>query len=189
MQATINAIRHNLGAPPRQFGWLARQYHRQLHPLWLTRNDPLIEQFRARELLFTHGSVVWAALIQANELLFKRGRFDSPAMVLFAPDESMDAHPAWLATVATDLYRLKDATADHPEEHNYGAMLADEMERALGWTVPASITGGKLLKSTSILVCRRHLPRGVLSENIFPLLIHQDTPAAMIVPCRYWPRG
>jgi hypothetical protein len=188
LQATIEAIRDNLGAPPRQFGWLASRYNRPSRPLWLTRSDPLCEQYRASELLLTHGSVVWGALIQANELLFKWGPSDSPAMVLFAPDESMDAHPAWLATVAVELYSLKGASADDPEERNYGAMLADEMERALGWTVPARISGGKLLKSTSIVVCRRHLPRGVLSENIFPLLIHEDTPAAMIVPSRYWPR-
>ena len=75
-----------------------------------------MESYRKQNLLLREGLVVWAALVQANELLFRPGPMDHPAMVVYVPDESLDSCPEWLESLARDLYRLKNTTPEDPDE-------------------------------------------------------------------------
>ncbi|NTW29530.1 MAG: hypothetical protein HGA39_09255 [Coriobacteriia bacterium] len=186
MRDAINAIRAKIGVEPRHFGLFARRYVSGSRPSWMEDDDDLMEFFRNQDLLMHEGGVVWGALVQANTLLFSPGKMDHPAMVIYAPDRSLDACPEWLSSVARELYQLKNTMPEEPDRRELASMITDEMERGLGWTVPSSITGGKLIKSSSVMVFRQHLPHGVLKGDFFPLLFHPDTSAVMIVPSRYW---
>jgi hypothetical protein len=37
------------------------------------------------------------------------------------------------------------------------------------------------------MVFRKHVPNGVLSCGLFPILTHPSTPAVMMVPFEFWP--
>ncbi|MCC6698235.1 MAG: hypothetical protein IT365_21610 [Candidatus Hydrogenedentes bacterium] len=187
MRDTIETIRAQFGKVPRSFGFLARRYVRIKPPNWMDSDDDLMEIYRQQDLLIREGEIVWAAVVQANELLFDKGPEDHPAMVVYCPDRSVDSRPEWLGELASYLFDLKNTTPQDAGERQLADMITDELERGLGWTVPASITGGMVVRSTSVMVIRRHLPGGVLAETFLPLLIHPDTVATMIVPYKYWP--
>ena len=185
----IEAVRSNLGAPPRHFGFFDRRYLWSRRPKWLPDSDDLMEFYRKQDLLLQDGLVVWGALVQANALLFEPGPYDHPAMVLYVPGRSLDACPKWLESLARDVFRLKNTTPENPDQRRLANMLTDEMERGLGWIVPAGMSGGHSVSSTTLMVIRRHLPGKVLRSGLFPLLTHPDTPTAMIVPSKFWPRA
>jgi hypothetical protein len=147
----------------------------------------LIEVFLRQNLLLRDGDVVWGALVQANRLLFKAGRHDHPARVIHSADPSLDDGLDRLRTIASRLFQLKGTLPDDPGQRHFAEMITDETECGMGWTVPKGITGGPEVRSTGLMVFRRHLPGGVLRSGWFPLLTHPSTSAVMIVPWRYWP--
>ena len=126
------------------------------------------------------------ARAQANTKLYKPGPSDHPALVIYAADESLDECSESLKALAQDIYSLKNTRQADPDRQKMADTVSDEMERGLGWTVPLSISGGKRILSTTVMVVRSHLPQHKLNQRLLPLLIHPDTAIAMIVPSRYW---
>ena len=143
---------------------------------------------RCCRCLLLEGEVVWGALVQANNLLFKPGPNDHPAMTIYAADRSFSGRLEDLRAVAHRLYRLKNTTPEDRDARLLAAAITGEIERGLGWAVPPSLTGGREVLSTTFMVFRDHLPGRLLRSGWFPLLIHDDTPAVVIVPSVYWPR-
>jgi hypothetical protein len=188
----LDEVRRLLGPPPRRALRLWRRFYlRMTPPKWLRgrRDDELWEIYRKQDLLWKKGEVVWAATVQANRLLFSPGPHDSPATAIYSFDGRIDERVGVLLDVASRLFRLKGAAVANAEERRYGEMLADEHERAMDMPVPATVASPWHMTSTSIMVCRKHVPRGVLAGKFFPLLAHPDTPATLIVPSQFWPEG
>jgi hypothetical protein len=158
-------------------------------PPFLRAADPLNEIYRQLEKLLLDGEVVWGALVQANNLLFKAGPHDHPALTVYAADRSFDYRPSDLQAMARRLFRLKNTTTADRAERRLADAITDEMERGMGWMVPKSLTGGHEILSTTFMVFRSHLPGRRLQSSLFPLLIHADTQAVLIVPSTYWPPG
>ncbi len=140
-------------------------------------------------MLWKEGEVVWAAWVQANKLLFSRGPHDSPATAIYSWDGRIDDRVGALLDVASRLGRLRGADVANAEERRYGEMLADEHDRAMALPVPKTVASPWDFTSTTVMVCRKHLPQGVLAGKFFPLLAHSKTPATLIVPSRFWPEG
>jgi hypothetical protein len=188
MRRLLEDVRANLGGPPRI---LEDDQVIELTPTvppWFRAGDPLTEIYDRLDLLLLEGRVVWGALVQANSLLFEAGPNDHPAMTIYAPDESFDDRPQDLKAIASRLFRLKNTTPQDRDERRLAAAITNEMERGMGWMVPRSLTGGCEVLSTGFMVFRRHIPGRRLQSGWFPLLIHDDTPAVMIVPRDFWPR-
>ena len=171
---------------PRRPGLLERLYLRVRPPGWC-RTDDLMIVYQDSGKLLREGSVVLAVLVQANVLLFERGADDAPANVIYTTDHDAEQPVVRMLGVAQKLFSLKGAKPEDPDEARFARMVSYELGRDFRITVPESLSGGLDLTYTTIMVHRKHLPDGRLVAPYFPLLIHAESRAAMILPARYWP--
>jgi hypothetical protein len=187
----LDDVRDAMGDRPRDLGYFTLSRLRVDMPDWMRDDeDDLLEVFDFFEDLLIDGDIVWGALVQANGLLFEPGREDHPAVVIYAANGSFDDQPHRLLAIARRMFRLKNTTPADPELRRIGDLLANETARGLGTVVPRSLTDGKKIRCASFMVFRSHLPGdyAYLQGSWFPLLIHPDTDAVLMVPGRYWPR-
>jgi len=192
----LEEIRRNLAKVSTPWTLWRRYSLIQRPPPWMTSDDGLAPIYSHQNQLLKSGSVTWAAIVQANMNLFKPGPQDHPAQVVYALNGVAD--PDLVVRAATRLYQLKNTTPANIEDRVMAALISDEMDRNNGVALPASfddsITSGganahvKLLTS-SFMVFRSHLPSRTLSGKVFPLLVHPEVKAVMIVPQVFWPRG
>lgn len=191
MSLALQQCRDLFGPAPRTFGWWRyNAYVKAYRPAWLrvARGDWLNAVYAGQERLWTGGKVVWGALVQANSLLFKPGGADSPASVVYSLDPFFEDHLAALSALAHYLFSIKGERVDEPELQAFSRLLADEMDRSPGLRVPPSLTEGRAAYHTTIMVVRKHLPKGYLKSDYFPLVVDPaDRRPAMILPSKYWP--
>lgn len=171
---------------PRRPGAFERLYLRVRPPLWC-RGDGLLAAFRDRGKLLGEGNIVPAVLVQANAALFGPGAGDAPANVIYTTDGEAAQPVARMLEVARRIFSLKGTKPEDPDEARFARMVSDELRRDFRVTVPERLSGDLDLTYTTIMVHRRHLPEGRLAVPYFPLLIHPESRAAMILPARYWP--
>lgn len=171
---------------PHRPGLLERLYLRVSPPGWC-RKDDLMAVFRDRGKLLREGHVVPAVLVQANALLFERGADDAPANVIYTTDADAEQPVAHMLEVARKLFSLKNTKPEDADEARFARMVSYELGRDFRVTVPERLSGGLDLTYTTIMVHRRHLPAGRLAAPYFPLVIHPESRAALILPARYWP--
>jgi hypothetical protein len=171
--------------PPRP-GPFERLYLRVRPPRWC-RTDELRSVFEDRGKLLREGDIVPAVLVQSDALLFERGAGDAPANVIYTTDGDAEQAVARMLEVARKIFSLKDTRPEDADEARFARMVSYELGRDFRVTVPEKLSGGLDLTYTTIVVHRRHLPEGRLAVPYFPLLIHPESRAAMILPARYWP--
>jgi hypothetical protein len=182
----IRNTRLRFGEPPREFPKGEQAYLSLTPPSWCNaKTDALHEIYRQRELLLREGRVVWGHLIQANELAFKPGPQDVPGDCVYCSDYHWHDDLVRLGDIAAKLFELKGkgATAD---EKAFGKQLAAETERFVRYPVPKSLAQGSPIFVNSFMIARKHLPTGYLGANYFPILVHPETKAILLVPARYW---
>ncbi|MEM8805453.1 MAG: hypothetical protein AAGF01_05440 [Cyanobacteria bacterium P01_G01_bin.38] len=172
---------------PQQWG-----YHFILPPRWmvLSRDLRFISQYRDQFRLLRTGKIVWGYLVQANTLLFEAGPKNHPAALVYSPDPTFHNNLPALASLAKDLFALKNQTLTHPETEElkiFADAITSEVRGLLNVEIPRHSTWGKQVYFTTLTVHRKHLPTGYLKLGWFPLLIAPDTSSAvMILPERYW---
>lgn len=155
-------------------------------PQWVSE-DELKYLFESVRDLLRDGRVVWGALIQANNMLFMPGVSEggAPGEVLYDPQGRTP--PEDLAAVAKTVLSLKGKRMQDPALAHFSDYLADEMIRVFGIDVPASVVPYPLKASTTYFD-RRHLPGGRLAEPVFPVVISESRPGAvMVLPQSLWP--
>jgi hypothetical protein len=191
-QTQLAACRANFGSPPRRFSPWSARYLWPRPPVWLLLNpqDELWQLYRHRRQLLRGGRIVWGALIQANVQLFSPGSVDCPAAVAYSLDPAYEDAPETLARVGQALFSLKETVPDDPALRKLASDITDERIRTMKLLVPETITEGREVFYTVILVHRSHLPHRCLAAGIFPLLVMPEvTEATMILPSRYWTEG
>jgi Fe-S cluster assembly iron-binding protein IscA len=187
MHPILDRVCDRLGDPPRNF---RRDEWPDLvipEPAWAADDDIRVI-FRDQRFLYEEGEVVWGAFVQANNVLSRPGPGNHPGTLIYCRHPDVDDDPGLLLDIARRLGRLKEEASDDPDEERYGRMLADEMKRAMRWRAPETLTDGLPVYSTSVMVCRRHIPGRILVRTHVPILRHRDTVATLIVPHRFWPR-
>lgn len=187
MNSILDYINNQLGPVPRRFPRADWPSLTIPEPSWAATDDMGVI-FKDQRFLFEQGEVVWAARIQANSLLFKRGIDNCPATYIYSRHPDIDDNPNLLATIAVRLASLKRRNSDREDEQRYGDMLRNERKRAMRWRVTEHLTGGIPVYSTSIMVCRKHIPERTLGPQLVPLLRHMSTVATVIVLHKFWPR-
>ncbi len=187
MSAVIDQLREELAQQRRRLQPVAWTKLAGARPPWMKPTDALNEAVERQELLMTEGEVVWAAVVQANKLLFEPGDLDCPAMVVYGRDPELDARPAELRDIAKRVYKLKGTTPRDPVERAIAAKVTNEMDRTMGWALPVELTARHVC-SAAVMVYRRHIPDGVLSGSSFPMFVHGATKAVMVVPHAFWPQ-
>lgn len=188
MHHVLRHVNDELGTPPRRF---RREEWPELlisMPSWMPGDDMEVI-FKDQRFLYEEGEVVWGTFVQANGLLYSHGALNCPATFIYSRHEDVDRQPALLRDVARLVHELRGREWDDPDEQRYGDMLENERMRAMRWKVPDSRSLGLPVYSTTVMVCRRHLPGGVLIRRTMPMLRHRDTVATIIVPHWFWPRS
>jgi hypothetical protein len=154
-------------------------------PDWV-RGHALSENVTQQALLLQKGDVVWGALLQANNALFKKGPDDLPGAVIYSADRYFDARPHELAGIAGKLFAHKGEQA--PEAlRPISEWLADEKRAAFNLPVPTELTPRPAF-ATGTLFFRKHLPLQLLGGPWMPMLVHPETRALMVVPRQFWNR-
>jgi hypothetical protein len=186
--SAIDQIRELLGPPPRRFDRSLQEYLHLKPPPWMTDDPELAVAYENQDRVRRDGKVVWAALVQANNLLFAPGGEDHPASMVFSEDPWFDQNPEALCDIAHDLFGLKNHDHDDPECADFSRMLTNERIRAPMLKVPQRFTGGRRVFHSSIVIPRKHLPKGVLCRSSLPVWIDAaGTGALLLVPAAYWP--
>ena len=185
----VAAIRaaHNdaLGDPGAH--WNAVHDHGRLQvaaPAWFVNDPEFTRWFAALPTLWRSGRVVWANLVQANKQLFRPGPDDHPGEVVYDPTGRVD--PQHFARGASAMYGLKGLRLRNPLRMFLAQALTHERVRTSGIEIPATL-GARGLRTASVLFFRAHLPGGVLTETLLPILVSDQVPGAvMVLPARYW---
>lgn len=153
-------------------------------PCWMLQGDPLLDQVKLLHELYQQGTIVWGAVVQANQILFSHDPAHScPADIVYDPTGRTPIDT--LTTVASRLYQLKNTEQTDPELRRYAEHVTGEQDRAMQ-AVPSQISGDNLLTSV-VFIWRPHLPDGMLSMNVVPLLLHPtQAGVATVLPARFW---
>lgn len=160
-----------------------REYLQVIAPDWLLK-DVLGSQLAHMPTLYRRGRIVWASLIWANHQIFSQGEESCAGEVIFDPRgrTSLDE----LRAYGEMLYALKGSTPKEPDQLVYARHLTQENSRVFGMPYPKSL-GNVELSVSSVWFYRRHLPNGMLSDTVFPIIISEDTKGrVMVLPSRLW---
>ena len=155
-------------------------------PKWLTHRDPLIEVSHNQALLLREGRIVWAALVMANNLLFKPGKEDCPALLVYSLDPWFESRPDELHAIARRIFELKNTQPTEPGLRALAKLVTEESDRGMGWRVPEALTD-RDVRGAIFMVFRQHIPQGQMCGERFPILVHPSTEAVMILPFEGWP--
>lgn len=155
-------------------------------PSWMPPTDGLMEVVRQQRRLLAEGRIVWGALVQANNQLFAPGDLDLPAMLVYSLDPYFDARPAELRSIGSKVFALKGTEPADPELNSLARLITEEVDRSMGLRLPP-VFSPQELRSAVFVVFRQHIPNGVLSCGLFPILTHTATDAVLILPFEFWP--
>lgn len=170
-------------ATPRKFPIIDRfTYLKIEQPEW-AKNDEIIRFFRHYRKSLTHGKLVLAAIVQANNNLFKPGPNNHPALIAY--DLEGQAKPEDLVQLARRIFQLRSSEPQTEEEQKLADHLNDEMERSFGWPVPSSFAPASC-RITTIYIPRKHLPGGHLQDKILPICVDPENGVAAVFPVKYW---
>lgn len=184
----INQIRIALGNPPRKFSKAMQKYLRCDPPDWIPSETMRPKNSQLQDRVRANGKVVWSALVQANNNLFSPGPDDHPALVAWSEDPFFDNHVDELQQIAQACFALKGIDQTEPDAQQLSQAVTSEMSRPLRMSIPTSITHGREVFVSVLLVVRRHLPAGHLTETIMPVWIDPEpTGIVILVPAGYWP--
>jgi hypothetical protein len=156
-------------------------------PAWMA-HSPLNQLYREGKQLFREGKIVYAYLVQANEILFqKTPELDCPAAIVFSLDSYFDAYPHELGNYARALMQYKNTEEAPDDLKALVSAITDEHEMLFHVELPLSLTGGFTVFYTSIMVFRDHLPEKTLTSVLFPVITSPYTlQTSTILPKEYW---
>lgn len=163
-------------------------------PSWMTdKDEPLLKLYGNLDRLLEEGCVELGCIVQANTMLFKYSflkpvlHMDCPATIIYTSDQYYCDNPDELEELADNIFNFRECDYITKEEQELADILNDEKQRAFNVQVPYSLTGGREVKLTTIMVHRKHLEEKKLCQRIYPVLtIDSEECEAMILPKRYY---
>lgn len=169
--------------------------------------DELYRQVEATENLYRYGKVVWGVVIKSDAALTKpisEEERDKPfanhrvscADILFDPSGQ-----ARVEDLQAKASQLMDAVATNqppnapPDVAFYQLHYQDDTSRVFNLAYPASIAATNYRITTS-WIWRRHLPNGMLSNSVVPIIIHTNAyqnkaeqGEIMVLPSQLWDKA
>jgi hypothetical protein len=137
------------------------------------------------------GRVLFAALVQANNMLFEPGDDDLPAQFLITFDPKLQQRPRELLTMAERVFDLKNTEPKGPDLQLVARTVTDEKYRPDSRDkLPVSFTGGPVVYSVHIMVHRALLKNGILQKKyIVCKALPGDSGPTLMVPYSELPQG
>lgn len=140
----------------------------------LDPEDPLLRAVHGWEVSAREGRTTWGSVLLAEKALFQGGGSDHSGMVIWSPTGEFDRQPERLRRIGQTLFAQRDAEDPDPELEPLRAVLRDPAQRVAGFWVPSKLTGGSPVFLSSVLLHRRHLPRGLLLRDLVPLRVGEE---------------
>jgi hypothetical protein len=170
--------------------------------------DELYRQVEATEDLYRYGKVVWGVVIKSDAALtepMSEQERDTPftnhrvscADILFDPSEQakvedLQAKASQLMDAISTVNQPPNTT---PDLAFYQLHYQDDTSRVFNLAYPASIASTNYRITTS-WIWRRHLPNGMLSNSVVPIIIHTNAyqnnaeqGEIMILPSQLWDKA
>lgn len=170
--------------------------------------DELYRQVEATEDLYRYGKVVWGVVIKSDAALtepMSEEERDTPfanhtvscADILFDPSgqarvEDLQAKASQLMDAVGTVNQPPNTT---PDVAFYQLHCQDDTSRVFNLAYPASIAATNYRITTS-WIWRRHLPNGMLSNSIVPIIIHTNAyqnkaeqGEIMVLPSQLWDKA
>ncbi|MEZ4323028.1 MAG: hypothetical protein R3F61_36515 [Myxococcota bacterium] len=146
------------------------------------------EQVRRRPTLAAQGEVRWGFVFMANDALWT-GKRSAPAAVIYSRDPWFDRYPHELANTGDRLLDLFGSTHRPVAPH---ARYTSDLHRSghvrsFGQPIPAEMTGGRVVCSSSVWVRLSDLPSRRLVSRVLPLWVDGDG-YVMPVVGSVWPQ-
>ena len=185
----IKNTREKFVAVQGQMGLLERCKFKPAMPLMVRMiGGELKAIYRDNAVIRDQGVVVWGHIIQANTDLFDPKNYDNlPAGAIYSCDPYYDSRLDQLAEIAGILFATKGKRGVSPELRKLSRIISDERTMRMKISVPESLTDGRKVYYTSIMVHRKQLPVPFLVCSAFPLIVApKHTTATMILPSQYW---
>lgn len=126
------------------------------------------------------GEIYYGCLVRANELLFNPSENTDeamPAMLIYSRDEHFKSAPEDLIEIADALYENRaNNTLRYETLYHFNEKLDDEL------------TNGREVLLTDVLICRAHVPMGMLGGlRIIPIIANPEkSKSCFVVDCKYW---
>lgn len=158
-------------------------------PFWLDSSDPMSEIYSKKSILLQQGEIVYAHIVQANTILFKRfPPFDCPAQIVYSSEPYFSMHPEVLQDIAWGIYKYKGRAMDTvPDDWKEVArVITDEYDRSdfkFSLNVDGQAVEYYLIPT---MIHRKMLPKGKLCGNLLPVLTVPGCKQVMILPKKYW---
>ncbi|MBL7666950.1 hypothetical protein I6I86_03185 [Moraxella osloensis] len=170
--------------------------------------DELYRQVEATEDLYRYGKVVWGVVIKSDAALtepMSEEERDTPfanhrvscADILFDPSgqarvEDLQAKASQLMDAVGTVNQPPNTL---PDVAFYQLHCQDDTSRVFNLAYPASIAATNYRITTS-WIWRRHLPNGMLSNSIVPIIIHTtayqnkaEQGEIMVLPSQLWDKA
>jgi hypothetical protein len=158
-------------------------------PSWLHLSDPMSEIYLKKSLLLQQGEIVYAHIVQANTILYKKfPLFDCPAQIVYSEEPYFMEHPETFQEIARGIYKYKGQELDKiPDEWKEVArVITDEYDRS-DFKFSLNMDGQTLeYNFIPTLIYRKLLPKGKLCGSLLPVLVISDCKQVMILPKKYW---
>jgi len=188
----LKAIDKKLGPRPRSFNFIDKiTWFKQDKPEWDWENDEIKHNVENWEKVFREGKLSWGHVVQVNTLMFEKSSANCPGeIIVWCEKESLFDLDAF-KLVAEKLYELKGYSdyLDDTKEKEFAEYLENQSIRAHGIKVPTTISEGLNIRVCTVFFQRRHIPNGVITNSLFPILYLDSKPmVATIVPYQFWPK-
>ncbi|MBP3415217.1 MAG: hypothetical protein J6L81_08495 [Clostridia bacterium] len=161
-------------------------------PEWLDSKDALSEIYAKKSILLQRGEIVYANIVQANNILFeKTPKYDCPALIVYSKDPYFTENPQVLYTVSRRIYSLKDKDLDTiPKEWRRIAMSITSEHDSSSFIFSMDFDGRSFeFHMVPIMVHRKLLPKGKLCGMLLPVLTVEDCKTVLILPKKYWSKN
>lgn len=149
------------------------------------------EAFDKIEDLIMDGDLFLGALVMANNELFeKESKYNCPGVFVYSKDRYYEENTNELEELASKLYDLRFADDEEliiDKDKKYIAdLLNDEYTPTFNQLIPSSLTDGRTVFITSILIMRRELKDRFLQGKLHPLLIKDGVIGGRLLPAMYY---
>ncbi len=191
-QAILKQVEKAIGAAPRKFHFFDRlTWFKQDFPGWDWQDDDIRHSVHQWKHVFEQGRLTWGHIVQVNRLMFEKSEHNCPGEVLIWHDRAHPFDADAFALAAHNLFELKGTSEElvDGEEKAFAAQLENERARGYGARIPARIAHGLDLRASTIFFQRRHIPNGIITASLFPILYLEESPmVAVMVPSKFWPK-
>ncbi|MBX2798332.1 MAG: hypothetical protein KTR31_11700 [Myxococcales bacterium] len=196
MRRELDALRRVFTPPPRTLSpdVIAALELPKTRPEWIYGDRLSAIYDRYREIV-QHGELALGVIMMANRTLWEPGDNDAPASIVYTFDPVLQEWPERMEQIRHRLYEFHGSTGT-PERDPWRRLLLDRLnsgyERTMHQRIDPEITGGFVAYESAVMLFRRHLRGGVVSDRFLPMLVLRRGGAphpAVVVPASLWPGG